>query len=226
MNGPQPVEPVEVGVTGRAWSRSSTIAGRAEPVVDGRAARSAKTRDAIADALLDLLADGSFRPTARRSPSAPRSRSAPSTCTSTTSKISSASPPSATSPASRRCSPPSAVTGSPAERAHALVRQRIRLYAQAGAVARATRLHAAFSPTLARILREAQTRSRADLERLFAKELDALSAAHRTSTLAVLDVLTGPDAWETLRARHGLTGETAMHCVSDSIVLHLRAVSA
>ena len=46
------------------------------PVVDGRAARKAATRDAIADALLDLLSEGNLRPTAReiagRSPDAVR----------------------------------------------------------------------------------------------------------------------------------------------------------
>jgi len=94
------------------------------------------------------------------------------------------------------------------------------------AVARATRLHAAFSPTLARILRDAQIRSRADLERLFAQELRTLSPGHRTGTLAVLDVLTGPDAWETLRERYDIDGETAIRRVIDSIVLHLRAARA
>lgn len=207
MNGPQPVV-VD------------------EPAVDGRAARSAKTRNAIADALLDLLADGRLRPTAREI--ADRARVSVRSvyvhfddledlfCVAANRHFTRIAPMLAPAPA----------TGALSERADALVRQRIRLYAQAGAVARATRLHAAFSPTLARILSEAQTRSRADLERLFAKELHALSPAHRTSTLAVLDVLTGPDAWETLRERYDIDDETAIRRVTDSIVLHLRATRA
>ncbi|MDP9335883.1 MAG: TetR/AcrR family transcriptional regulator [Actinomycetota bacterium] len=196
------------------------------PAVDGRAARSAKTRDAIADALLDLLADGRLRPTAREI----AERAAVSVrsvyvhfddledlfCVAAKRHFARVAPMLGPAPA----------TGALSERADALVRQRIRLYAQAGAVARATRLHAAFSPTLARILREAQARSRADLERLFAKELHTLSPAHRTSTLAVLDVLTGPDAWETLRERYDIDDETAIRRVIDSIVLHLRAARA
>lgn len=210
MNGPQPVE-VETPV---------------EPVrLDGRTARSAKTRNAIADALLDLLTDGELRPTARQI----ADRAAVSVrsvyvhfddledlfCVAARRHLSRVAPMLVPTPAH----------GTLGDRAEALVRQRIRLHAHAGSIARATRLHAEFSPTLARILRDYQTRSRADLERVFAEELDALSAAQRTNTLAVLDVLTGADAWEALRARHGLTGETAMHCVKDSIVLHLRAVS-
>jgi AcrR family transcriptional regulator len=207
VNGPQPVV-VE------------------EPALDGRAARSAKTRDAIADALLDLLADGRLRPTAREI--ADRARVSVRSvyvhfddledlfCVAAKRHFARIAPMLAPTPA----------TGALSERADALVRQRIRLYAQAGAVARATRLHAAFSPTLARILREAQARSRADLERLFAKELRGLSPAHRTSTLAVLDVLTGPDAWETLRERYDIDDETAVRRVTDSIVLHLRAARA
>ena len=207
MNGPQPVV-VE------------------EPALDGRAARSAKTRDAIADALLDLLADGRLRPTAREI--ADRARVSVRSvyvhfddledlfCVAAKRHFARIAPMLAPTPA----------TGALSERADALVRQRIRLYAQAGAVARATRLHAAFSPTLARILREAQARSRADLERLFAKEFHALRPAHRTSTLAVLDVLTGPDAWETLRERYDIDDETAVRRVTDSIVLHLRAARA
>jgi TetR/AcrR family transcriptional regulator, regulator of autoinduction and epiphytic fitness len=197
-----------------------------EPAVDGRAARSAKTRNAIADALLDLLADGRLRPTAREI--ADRARVSVRSvyvhfddledlfCVAANRHFTRIAPMLAPAPA----------TGALSERADALVRQRIRLYAQAGAVARATRLHAAFSPTLARILREAQTRSRADVERLFAKELRPLSPSHRTSILAVLDVLTGPDAWETLRERYDIDDETAIRRVVDSIVLHLRATRA
>jgi TetR/AcrR family transcriptional regulator of autoinduction and epiphytic fitness len=196
------------------------------PAVDGRAARSAKTRDAIADALLDLLADGRPRPTAREiaEQAAVSVRSVyvhfddleDLFCVAAKRHFARVAPILAPAPA----------TGTLAERADALVRQRIRLYAQAGAIARATRLHAAFSPTLARILRDAQARSRADLERVFAKELHDLGAAQRTSTVAVLDVLTGADAWETLRERYDLTGETALQCVIDSIVLHIRAARA
>jgi TetR/AcrR family transcriptional regulator, regulator of autoinduction and epiphytic fitness len=211
VNGPEPVE-----------LEPSVDPGH----LDGRAARSAKTRDAIADALLDLLAEGELRPTAR----AIAERAAVSVrsvyvhfddledlfCIAAKRHYTRIAP----------MLTPIAVTGSPAERAHALVRQRIRLYANTGAVSRATRLHAESSPTLARILRDARTLSRANLERVFGAELPGSSDPRRANTIAVLDVLTGPDTWETLREQHDLTVEAAMQCVIDSIVLQLEAVNA
>jgi len=207
----------------REWAAASR-GGRAGPRRPRRPV--GEDRDAIADALLDLLADGRPPPDRagdrRPGPGVGPLRLCPFRRPggSLLRRRQTALRP------HRTDARPTPATGALSERAGALVRQRIRLYAQAGAVARATRLHAAFSPTLARILREAQARSRADLERLFAKELDALSPAHRTSTLAMLDVLTGPDAWETLRERYAIDDETAIRRVTDSIVLHLRAARA
>ena len=74
---------------------------------------------------------------------------------------------------------PCRATGPLAERARALVLQRVRLYAQTGAVGRATQLHAESSPTLARLLRDARALARADLERVFAPSCDALDARAR-----------------------------------------------
>jgi AcrR family transcriptional regulator len=189
---------------------------------DGRAARSAKTRDAIADAMLDLLADGRPRPTAKEI----ADRASVSVrsvyvhfddledlfCVAAKRHFARIAPMLAPVP----------TTGTVEERAHALVRQRARIYTEAGAVGRATRLHAEFSPTLARILRDSRRRSRADLERVFGGELEGQSDAQRTNALALLDVLTGPGTWEALREHHGLTGDAAMDCVIDSIVVQLQ----
>jgi len=202
---------------------SADAAASPDSQTDGRTARSAKTRDAIADALLDLLADGQFRPTAREI-AARADVSLRSVyvhfddledlfCVAARRHYERIAPMLAPTPA----------TGRLAERAHALVQQRFTLYRQTGGIGRATRLHAAFSPTLARILRDAHARARADLERVFASELQRLPGAKRENVVAVLDVLTGPDAWEILRDRNDLAADTAMQCVVDSIVLHLRA---
>jgi len=85
-------------------------------------------------------------------------------------------------------------------------------------------MRAAFSPTLARILRDVHTRARTDLERVFADELGALADPGRTNTLAALEIVTGPDAWETLRERHEFTADRARQCVTDSVVRQLQAV--
>ena len=97
------------------------------------------------------------------------------------------------------------------------------MYTQTGGIGRATRLHAAFSPTLARILRDAHARARADLERVFASELQGLPDPRRENVVAVLDVLTGPDVWRSCATGNDLAAGAAMQCVVDSIVLHLRA---
>ena len=218
MNGPQPVEVDEPAVA----TSLPPAADPGELPVDGRSARSAKTRDAIADALLDLLADGAFRPTAREI----AQRAGVSVrsvyvhfddledlfCVAAKRHFARIAPMLAPVPA----------TGPLPERAYALVRQRARLYAKVGAVGRATRLHAESSPTLARILRDARTRSRLDIERVFAAELGAMTAGEYATTVAVVDALTSADAWQTLREHHDLDVDTALQCVADAIVVQLR----
>jgi TetR/AcrR family transcriptional regulator, regulator of autoinduction and epiphytic fitness len=216
VNGPQPVEVATLAA-------STPSAPRTEPTVDGRTARSAKTRDAIADAMLDLLTEGMLRPTAKaiaeRADVSVRSVYVHFDdledlfCVAADRHFARIAP----------MLTPVSATGSLAERAHALARQRVRLYAKVGAVGRATRLHAESSPTLARIVRDARAISRSDLERVFARELRELDDTARASTVAVLDVLTGADAWRTLREYHELTIDHALECVVDSIVLHLEA---
>ena len=190
---------------------------------DGRTARSAKTRNAIADAMLDLLGEGKLRPTAREI----AERASVSLrsvyvhfddledlfCVAAQRHFVRIQPMLAPAPA----------TGSLEERADGLVRQRVGLYAQAGAVGRATQLHAQSSPTLARLLRDARTLARTDLERVFAPELQPLDPTQRTNAVAVLEVLTGPDAWQSLRQRDELDVDAAVQCLADAIVRQLRA---
>jgi AcrR family transcriptional regulator len=116
---------------------------------------------------------------------------------------------------------PVAAEGTVEARAYALVRQRLDLYAQSGAIGPATRLHAASSPTLGRILRDGRRRSRADLERIFARELRPLTDAERNRVVAMLDVLCGPDAWETLHVHHDLGLDSSTECLAEAIIWHL-----
>ena len=189
--------------------------------VDGRAARAAKTRDAIADALLDLLAAGQMTPTAKEI----AERAGVSVrsvyvhfddleglyCVAATRYFGRIAPMLA----------PVAAEGSVEDRAYALVRQRVRLYSQSGAIGRATRLHAQSSPTLERIVRDGRSRSRTDLERVFARELEPLANAERNRVVAMLDVLCGPEAWETLHLHHDLGLDSSTECLAEAIILHL-----
>jgi AcrR family transcriptional regulator len=211
VNGPEALEDAHLGAT----------ALDIDLPVDGRAARAAKTRNAIADALLDLLADGQMRPTAKEI----ADRAGVSVrsvyvhfddleglyCVAATRYF-------------RRIAPmltPVSAAGSVEERAYAVVRQRVRFYAQSGAIGRATRLHAESSPTLERILRDGRNHSRGELERVFAQELASLNETQRNQVVAMLDVLCGPETWETLRLHHELGVDTSTECVVDAIVLHL-----
>ncbi|HET9728918.1 MAG TPA: TetR/AcrR family transcriptional regulator, partial [Acidimicrobiia bacterium] len=153
------------------------------PVADGRTARSARTRDTIADALLDLLQQGSLRPTAREI-AAHAGVSLRSVyvhfddledlfCVAATRHFARIAP----------LVEPIAATGPVAARARAVIEQRVRIYEQLGAVGRATELHAPESRTLQRLLAEARGRSRRDLARVFAPELDALAPTERVQTL-------------------------------------------
>ena len=118
---------------------------------------------------------------------------------------------------------PAATTGPLRDRAEGLVRRRVQLYARMGSVARATQLQAPFSPTLARILRDAHRRSCREIERVFAPELEPRAPVRRARVVAALDVLISAQSWETLRELHGLPPIEAIGCVVESVVATVEA---
>lgn len=188
---------------------------------DGRRHRSAKTRDAIADALLDLIGEGRLRPTAKEI----AERAGVSVrsvyvhfddledlfCVAAKRHYARVAPMLAPVP----------TEGSAADRAHSFVNRRVELYAKVGAVARASQLQAPFSPTLARIVRDAHTRSRQEIERVFARELGVMDALRRKRAAGVIDVLTSPQAFETMREAHGLSDAEARRSAVDAVLAEL-----
>jgi AcrR family transcriptional regulator len=201
--------------------RHVTLASGPARATDGRTARSAKTRDAIADALLDLLTEGDPRPTARKI----ADRAGVSLrsvyvhfddledlyCIAAARHYARMAP----------TLDPVPAAGSLRTRAEAVVAQRVGLYTRAGAVGKATERQAPFSPTLGRIVREARLRSRRDLERVFAPELEQLAPTRRAVALALLDVLSGPRAWETLTEGHAIEPDEAVRGLVNAIVEQL-----
>ena len=195
----------------------TTAETEAAGVADGRSARSAKTREAIADALLDLLTEGNLQPTAReiagqanvslRSVYVHFDDLEDLYCVVANRQFTRVAP----------MLDPVLTDGPLLDRVEALMRRRIRLYNHFGAVGRATERQAPFSPTLGRIVREAHERSRRELERVFAKELAAMDDSARASLLAVIDVLAGPRAWETMRDTHSLGVDEAERALVDTI---------
>lgn len=172
---------------------------------DGRAARGARTRAAIVDALLGLLDEGELRPTAdeiaARAAVSPRS-------------VFQHFPDRETlfaAAAARQGERIAAVArplpmGAPlAERVAALAAQRRRVHEVVTPVRRAALLHEPFSDVVAGGLRHLRALGRDELERTFAPELDRLPPAERVELLAALDAAAAWPAWESLRAHQGLS---------------------
>ncbi len=190
--------------------------------IDARSQRKAATRDAIADALLDLLTDGNLRPTAReiaqragislRSVYVHFDDLEDLFCVAAKRHY-------------QRVAPmltPVAATGPLIDRARSLVEHRVQLYKQIGPVARATQLQAPASPTLARIVRDSRARSKREIEVVFAPELDPIDDDRRRRfTVALVDALTSGHTWESLRETHDLDVRDAIDCVVDAIVAEL-----
>ncbi len=186
--------------------------------VDSRAARKAATRSAIADALLDLLAGGRLRPTAREiaSQAGISLRSVyvhfddleDLFCVAARRQFDRVGPLLA----------PVADTGPLRARAESVVHRRAQLFAQFGAIRHATELQAPFSPTLQRLVDNAHARSRQELEQVFGTELAALDPATRARTVATIDTLSTGSSWDLMRERHGLSAEEAERTMVDAIV--------
>jgi TetR/AcrR family transcriptional regulator, regulator of autoinduction and epiphytic fitness len=194
-------------------------------VADGRTARSTKTRDSIADALLDLLAEGDLRPTAKtiaeragvsvRSVYVHFDDLEDLFCVAAQRQFGRLAP---TDPASD--------DGPLRQRAEAVVARRAAIYAELGAVMRATQLNAPFSDTLTRLMREAAARSRKELERVFAAELERVPAEDRVAVLATLDALSSPASWDVLRDLYDLPDADAQRAIVETIVARLRPEAA
>jgi AcrR family transcriptional regulator len=196
---------------------SETIA----PIADRQAARKAHTRDAIADAMLDLVVDGSLRPTAKEiaARAGVSLRSVYVHFDDLEDLFCVAAKRHYARVALMLAPIPDA--GSGRQRATAFVGQRVELYAKIGRVSRATQLQAPSSPTLARIVREAQARSRREIERVFAAELNAMPERERKRRAGIIDVMTSSHAWETLTASHGLSVADVLESMVEAIVLEL-----
>jgi len=170
----------------------------APEVVDGRLARSARTRRAIVDALRSLHHDGDLLPTAPRV----AERAGVSVRTvwqhfDDLEMLFVAAGERDLEIAMTFLTPIDAGLPLPA-RIELLVEQRSQMYEEMAPVWRAARLKAPFSPQL-RINRDRMVRlGRQQLERLFATEL--ATAASAPDLLSALEVVSGWAAWECMRA--------------------------
>jgi len=187
------------------------------PVTDGRTARSQRTRTAVVDSLLALLAAGNPRPTAREiaAHAGVSLRSVYVHFDDLDDLFIAAWERQVELVAHLFVEIPA--SGPLAERAHAAMRARARLYEQIGAVLSAAERQEPFSPALADRRRRARTMTRRDLERIFARELDGDGPRSRAQRLAVLESLTSNATWTNVRAG-GLDAADAAAAVADAIV--------
>jgi TetR/AcrR family transcriptional regulator, regulator of autoinduction and epiphytic fitness len=177
--------------------------------IDGRAARSARTRAAIVEALIALLDAGSVQPTveeiALRAGVAPRTvfqhyadREALFAAVSEYQV--------------RRVAPllerlPD--EGSLEERLDALVAQRARVYEAIASVRRAALLMEPFSEHTSTMLAGTREAKRRDVERVFAAEIAARPPADRPLLCAALGAMSSWSSWDALRRQQGLDVEQA-----------------
>jgi AcrR family transcriptional regulator len=187
------------------------VATDAENVVpiDGRAARAARTRAGIVEALIALLDEGSVQPTveeiAARAGVAPRTvfqhyadREALFAAVSDYQV--------------RRVAPllerlPS--DGPLDERLDALVDQRARLYEAITSVRRAALLMEPFSEHTSGMLAATREAKRRDVERVFAAEIEARPAGEQPLLRAALGVAASWSSWDALRRQQDLDVEHA-----------------
>lgn len=181
-----------------------------EPIrADGRARRSSSTRTAVVDGLLALLEAGDLRPTAPRI--AERAgvslRSVYQHFTDLEALFAAAA--GRQSERIRALVAPIAPDAPLAERRRDFAAQRARLLEAITPVRRAALLMEPFSAEIAKSLRHTRGLGRTEVERVFARELDALPAAERRERLAALDVASSWPTWEALRAHQNLSVERA-----------------
>jgi TetR/AcrR family transcriptional regulator, regulator of autoinduction and epiphytic fitness len=188
------------------------------PVTDGRSARSQRTRTAVVDALLDLNREGNLRPTAKEI--AERAgvslRSVYVHFDDLEDLFLAAAKRHVELISGMLVEVPA--TGPLRSRAETLVRMRSRIWEGVGNVLKAAALQEPFSPTLAHWLAAGRVASLRDLERVFARELDALTPDERARRIAVVNALVGPGVWERIRNESDLEVAAARKAMADAII--------
>jgi len=185
--------------------------------IDGRVARSYRTREAVVDALLDLINEGDLQPTAARI----AARASVSlrlvfhhfndleTIYAALAKRQ-----------FERVAPllkPAVSSSLPlASRIGEFVAQRARMFEFITPVRRSALLREPFTPSLAKRLAAARALARRQIQATFEPELAACEGAEHRELLHALDVALSWDAWDKMRRQQGL-GESEARRVMERI---------
>jgi TetR/AcrR family transcriptional regulator of autoinduction and epiphytic fitness len=185
--------------------------------LDGRLARSARTRHAVVDALLDLLGEGDLRPTAARI--AERAGVSLRLVFHHFDDLDAIYAQLADRQAERvkPLTVPISVALPLARRIEEFCAQRCRLLETLSPVRRAAVLMEPFRPALAKRLKHARDLMRAAAIAAFAPELSKLGADEKRATVAALDVATSWVAWEQMRRHQGLSETEARNVMATTI---------
>ena len=182
--------------------------------LDGRLARSARSRAAVVDALLDLLQQGDLQPTAARV--AARAGVSLRLVFQHFADLEALYAEAADRQTERLRPALSALpaSGTFARRLQTFVAHRSRTLETITPIRRAALLRAPFSPVLAARLQHARAAARAQLAAAFQPELNGRPAAVRRELLAALAVATGFSTWEALRRHQGLAVNQARNIMA------------
>lgn len=185
--------------------------------LDGRLARSIRTRDAVVDALLDLLNEGDLRPTAARiAERAGVSLRLVFHHFDDLETIYSELAARQTDRVKHLIAPISNELPLP-ERIERFCSQRGRLLETLSPVRRAAVLIEPFRAALARQLKHARDLTRAATIAAFEPELSKLDDAEKRAISAALDVATSWVAWEQMRRHQGLSETEARAVMATTI---------
>lgn len=185
--------------------------------VDGRSARSARTRDAVVDALLSLLDEGDLRPTVRRV--AERAGVSIRSVYVRFEDLDALYVEAAQRQWERLSVlvEPLPMDAPTDERVAAFAEQRCRILETAAPVRRAAELQEPFNEALAVSLTWARGVGRDQVARVFEPELARRRGVARTRLLDALDVATGSTTWDVLRRHRGLSPTAARRVVVDMV---------
>ncbi|MGC2278191.1 MAG: hypothetical protein WA571_19410 [Candidatus Binatus sp.] len=185
--------------------------------IDGRLARSARTRHAVVDALLDLLNEGDLRPTAARI--AERAGVSLRIVFHHFDDLEAIYSELADRQAERvkPLTAPISVALPFARRVEKFAAQRGRLLETLSPVRRSAVLMEPFRPALAKRLKHARDLMRAAAIAAFAPELSKVAADEKRATIAALDVATSWVAWEQMRRHQGLSETEARTVMATTI---------
>jgi TetR/AcrR family transcriptional regulator of autoinduction and epiphytic fitness len=173
--------------------------------IDGRAARSERTRDAVVEAILALIEEGDLRPTGPRI--AERAGVSLRSVYQHFADLEALFSRAADLHGERmaQLARPLPLGGPLAERVAAFVAERTRLLEATSPVARAAALEEPFSQEIASRARAAREHARAEVAVLFAPELKRCDPAEREELVAALSAAADWPFWESLRRHQRLS---------------------